>query len=51
MAALAFSAYGIHWFALGWNRYQATTRGRRSGLAQLPRGDTRDDSPSHGELY
>lgn len=22
MAALAFSAYGIHWFALGWNRYQ-----------------------------
>ena len=20
MAALAFSAYGIHWFALGWNR-------------------------------
>jgi hypothetical protein len=21
MAALAFSAYGIHWFALGWNRY------------------------------
>jgi hypothetical protein len=22
MAAVAFSAYGIHWFALGWNRYQ-----------------------------
>lgn len=21
-AAVAFSAYGIHWFALGWNRYQ-----------------------------
>ena len=21
MAALAFSAYGIHWFALGWNRF------------------------------
>jgi hypothetical protein len=21
MAALAFTAYGIHWFALGWNRY------------------------------
>jgi hypothetical protein len=21
-AAFAFSAYGIHWFALGWNRYQ-----------------------------
>lgn len=22
MAALAFSAYGIHWFVLGWNRYR-----------------------------
>ena len=22
MAALAFSAYGIHWFAIGWNRYR-----------------------------
>lgn len=22
MAALAFSAYGMHWFAIGWNRYQ-----------------------------
>jgi hypothetical protein len=22
MAALAFSAYGIHWFAMGWNRAQ-----------------------------
>lgn len=22
MAALAFAAYGIHWFAIGWNRYQ-----------------------------
>lgn len=22
MAALAFSAYGIHWFVMGWNRYQ-----------------------------
>ena len=22
MAALAFTAYGIHWFALGWNRFQ-----------------------------
>ena len=20
MAALAFTAYGVHWFALGWNR-------------------------------
>jgi hypothetical protein len=25
MAALAFSAYGIHWFAMGWNRPQAPT--------------------------
>jgi hypothetical protein len=22
MAAVAFSAYGIHWFAVGWNRFQ-----------------------------
>ena len=22
MAAVAFTAYGIHWLALGWNRYQ-----------------------------
>jgi hypothetical protein len=22
MAALAFTAYGIHWFAIGWNRYR-----------------------------
>ncbi|MFJ3659589.1 hypothetical protein ACIPPM_03865 [Streptomyces sp. NPDC090119] len=22
MASLAFSAYGIHWFALGWDRYR-----------------------------
>jgi hypothetical protein len=22
MAALAFTAYGVHWFALGWNRLQ-----------------------------
>lgn len=22
MAAVAFTAYGIHWFALGWNRYR-----------------------------
>ena len=23
MAALAFTAYGVHWFALGWNRMRA----------------------------
>ena len=22
MAALAFTAYGVHWFAIGWNRYR-----------------------------
>lgn len=27
MAALAFSVYGIHWFAIGWNRmHQADPR-------------------------
>jgi hypothetical protein len=27
MAALAFTAYGVHWFALGWNRLRrADTR-------------------------
>jgi len=25
MAALAFSAYGIHWFVLGWNRYRGNS--------------------------
>lgn len=24
MAAVAFTAYGIHWFALGWNRYNGS---------------------------
>ena len=24
MAALAFTAYGVHWFALGWNRLRRT---------------------------
>jgi hypothetical protein len=24
MAALAFTAYGVHWFALGWNRLRGT---------------------------
>jgi len=27
MAALAFTAYGVHWFAIGWNRlHQADPR-------------------------
>jgi len=28
MAALAFTAYGVHWFALGWNRIRGATRGQ-----------------------
>jgi hypothetical protein len=34
-AALAFSAYGIHWFAIGWNRYQGND-GRPIGLMAIP---------------
>ncbi len=34
-AALAFSAYGIHWFALGWNRYQGNDA-RPTGLMAIP---------------
>lgn len=33
-AALAFSAYGIHWFALGWNRYQGNDV-RPTGLMSI----------------
>ncbi|MBO0811781.1 MAG: hypothetical protein J2P23_07010 [Microlunatus sp.] len=33
-AALAFSAYGIHWFALGWNRYQGNDV-RPNGLMSI----------------
>lgn len=32
MAALAFSAYGIHWFALGWNRYQGNDARTNAGM-------------------
>ncbi|MGH3096932.1 MAG: hypothetical protein ACRDMV_13155 [Streptosporangiales bacterium] len=35
MAALAFSAYGIHWFAIGWNRLQATDA-RPNGHMAIP---------------
>lgn len=35
MAALAFSAYGIHWFALGWNRYQGNDV-RPTGYMSVP---------------
>lgn len=34
-AALAFSAYGIHWFALGWNRFQGNDN-RPTGLMSIP---------------
>ncbi|MGH8327651.1 MAG: hypothetical protein ACRET2_12900 [Steroidobacteraceae bacterium] len=31
-AALAFSAYGIHWFAIGWNRYQGNPPQANTGM-------------------
>lgn len=33
MAAVAFSAYGIHWFALGWNRYQQNDPRPNAGMS------------------
>lgn len=33
MAAIAFSAYGIHWFALGWNRYQGNDPRSNAGMS------------------
>ncbi len=33
MASLAFSAYGIHWFALGWNRYQGNDPRPNAGMS------------------
>ncbi|MGH3472976.1 MAG: hypothetical protein ACRDPG_13160 [Nocardioidaceae bacterium] len=32
MAALAFSAYGIHWFAIGYNRYQRSDPRPNAGM-------------------
>lgn len=32
MAALAFSAYGIHWFAIGWNRYRGNDPRPQAGM-------------------
>lgn len=32
MAALAFSAYGIHWFAIGWNRYRGNDPRPNAGM-------------------
>lgn len=33
MAALAFSAYGIHWFVLGWNRYRGNDDRTNAGMS------------------
>ncbi len=33
MAALAFSAYGIHWFAIGWNRYRGNDARPNAGMS------------------
>ncbi|WP_116045878.1 hypothetical protein [Amycolatopsis palatopharyngis] len=33
MAALAFSAFGIHWFALGWNRYRGNDPRPNAGMS------------------
>jgi hypothetical protein len=35
MAAPAFSAYGIHWFAMGWNRVQGADA-RPNGFMSIP---------------
>jgi hypothetical protein len=32
MAALAFTAYGVHWFALGWNRYRGNDSRPNAGM-------------------
>ncbi|MGH3270468.1 MAG: hypothetical protein ACRDN1_15645 [Trebonia sp.] len=32
MAAFAFSAYGIHWFAIGWNRYRLNDPRTNAGM-------------------
>jgi hypothetical protein len=33
MAAFAFSAYGIHWFAIGWNRYRQNDPRPNAGMS------------------
>jgi hypothetical protein len=33
MAALAFSAYGVHWFAIGWNRLRQADPRANFGMA------------------
>jgi hypothetical protein len=33
MAAFAFSAYGIHWLAIGWNRYRGDDPRPNAGMS------------------
>ncbi|WP_327292975.1 hypothetical protein [Streptomyces sp. NBC_01198] len=33
MAAFAFSAYGIHWFSIGWNRYRQNDPRPNAGMS------------------
>jgi len=33
MAALAFTAYGVHWFAIGWNRLRRADPRVNTGMA------------------
>jgi hypothetical protein len=33
LAALAFTAYGIHWFAIGWNRYRGNDPRPNAGMS------------------
>ena len=33
VAALAFSAFGIHWFVLGWNRYRGNDTRPNAGMS------------------
>jgi hypothetical protein len=33
MAALAFTAYGVHWFAIGWNRYRGNDPRTNAGMS------------------
>jgi hypothetical protein len=33
MAALAFSLFGIHWFAIGWNRYRGNDPRPNAGMS------------------
>jgi hypothetical protein len=48
LAALAFSAYDIHWFALGWNQYRGSDI--RPNLPHLrARGRSSSSTPGTGQ--